>query len=41
MERTDGYGQYYLHDAYRFLYAGRLHAAGKLFPLWLADETTT
>jgi len=35
------YGQYYLHDAYRFLYAGRLHAEGKLFPLWLADETTT
>ncbi len=32
------YGQYYLHDVYRFLYASRLHAQGQPFPLWLADE---
>jgi radical SAM superfamily enzyme YgiQ (UPF0313 family) len=35
---TKRYGQYYLHDANRFLYASHLHAQGKAFPLWLADE---
>ena len=34
------YGQYYLHDVYRFLYASHLHAQGRPFPLWLADEET-
>lgn len=32
------YGQYYLHDVNRFLYASHLHAQGQSFPLWLADE---
>ena len=32
------YGQYYLHDVNRFLYAGQLHALGEPYPLWLADE---
>jgi len=32
------YGQYYLHDVNRFLYASHLHAQGQPFPLWLADE---
>ena len=32
------YGQYYLHDVNRFLYASHLHAQGRPFPLWLADE---
>ena len=35
------YGQYYLHDVYRFLYASHLHARGRPFPLWLADEAAT
>ncbi len=35
---TKRYGQYYLHDVNRFLYASHLHAQGKSFPLWLADE---
>jgi len=37
---TKRYGQYYLHDVNRFLYASHLHAQGKPFPLWLADEET-
>ena len=32
------YGQYYVHDVYRFLYASNLHARGRSFPLWLAEE---
>ena len=35
---TKRYGQYYLHDVNRFLYASHLHAQGQPFPLWLADE---
>jgi anaerobic magnesium-protoporphyrin IX monomethyl ester cyclase len=35
---TKRYGQYYLHDVNRFLYASHLHAQGQAFPLWLADE---
>jgi anaerobic magnesium-protoporphyrin IX monomethyl ester cyclase len=31
------YGQYYVHDVYRFLYASYLHAQNQPFPLWLAD----
>jgi anaerobic magnesium-protoporphyrin IX monomethyl ester cyclase len=30
--------QFYVHDAYRFLYASHLHAQGQPFPLWLAGE---
>ncbi len=33
------YGQYYIHDSYRLLYAGRLHEEGKPFPPWLIPET--
>ncbi len=29
------YGQFYIHDSYRFLYAGHLHEQGHPFPLWL------
>jgi hypothetical protein len=32
------YGQYYLCDANRFLYASHLYAQGRPFPPWLADE---
>ncbi len=32
------FGQYYTHDVHRFLYACHLHAQGKPFPPWLADE---
>jgi anaerobic magnesium-protoporphyrin IX monomethyl ester cyclase len=35
---TKRYGQYYVHDAYRFLYVSRQHAQGQPLPLWLADE---
>ncbi|MBM3135368.1 MAG: radical SAM protein [Chloroflexi bacterium] len=35
---TKRYGQYYLHDVNRFLYASHLHAQGRPFPPWLADE---
>ncbi|MDH7487310.1 MAG: radical SAM protein [Anaerolineae bacterium] len=35
---TKRYGQYYLHDVNRFLYASHLHDQGRPFPLWLADE---
>jgi hypothetical protein len=35
---TKRYGQYYVHDVYRFLYVSRLHAQGQPLPLWLADE---
>lgn len=35
------YGQYYLHDVYRFLYASHLRAGDGSFPLWLADEAAT
>jgi hypothetical protein len=31
------YGQYYLDDVNRFLYASHLHARGLPFPAWLAD----
>jgi hypothetical protein len=34
------FGQYYLHDANRFLYASHLRAQGKSFPAWLAKEET-
>jgi radical SAM superfamily enzyme YgiQ (UPF0313 family) len=32
------YGQYYTHDPHRFLFASHLHAQGKPYPVWLADE---
>ena len=32
------YGQYYTHDVHRFLYASHLHAQGKPYPAWLANE---
>ena len=32
------FGQYYTHDVHRFLFASRLHAQGKPYPVWLADE---
>ena len=35
---TKRYGQYYVHDVYRFLYVSRLHDQGQPFPPWLADE---
>jgi anaerobic magnesium-protoporphyrin IX monomethyl ester cyclase len=35
---TKRYGQYYLYDVNRFLYASHLYTQGKPFPLWLADE---
>jgi len=35
---TKRYGQYYLHDVNRFLYASHLYAQGQPFPPWLADE---
>jgi radical SAM superfamily enzyme YgiQ (UPF0313 family) len=37
---TKRYGQYYLHDVNRFLYASHLHAERRPFPPWLADEAT-
>ncbi|HQE93403.1 MAG TPA: radical SAM protein [Anaerolineae bacterium] len=30
------FGQFYIHDSYRFLYAGDLHEKGQALPLWLA-----
>ena len=35
---TKRYGQYYLHDVNRFLYASHLQARGQPLPPWLADE---
>lgn len=35
---TKRFGQYYVHDVYRFLYASRLHTENRPLPLWLADE---
>ncbi|MBN1889829.1 MAG: B12-binding domain-containing radical SAM protein [Thermoflexales bacterium] len=35
------YGQYYVHDVYRFLYASHLHAQGQPFPPWLMEEGGT
>ena len=35
---TKRYGQYYVHDVYRFLYASHLHAQNQPLPLWLADS---
>jgi len=35
---TKRYGQYYVHDVYRFLYASRLHTQNQPLPLWLADS---
>jgi anaerobic magnesium-protoporphyrin IX monomethyl ester cyclase len=35
---TKRFGQYYVHNVYRFLYASHLHTQGKALPLWLADE---
>jgi hypothetical protein len=32
------FGQYYVHDVYRFLYASRLRIQNQPLPLWLADE---
>ena len=32
------YGQYYVHDTYRFLYASHLRAQGKPLPPWLVPE---
>lgn len=32
------FGQYYVHDVYRLLYAGHLRAQGAALPPWLADE---
>jgi len=34
------YGQYYVHDTYRFLYASHLREQGKPLPPWLVPETT-
>jgi anaerobic magnesium-protoporphyrin IX monomethyl ester cyclase len=33
------YGQYYVHDTYRFLYASYLREQGKPLPPWLIPET--
>ncbi|MBN1580302.1 MAG: radical SAM protein [Anaerolineae bacterium] len=33
------FGQYYVHDSYRFLYASYLRRQGKNYPLWLVEET--
>ncbi len=33
---TKQFGQFYIHDSYRLLYAGDLHEKGQSFPLWLA-----
>ena len=30
------FGQFYIHDSYRLLYAGDLHEKGQVLPLWLA-----
>ena len=35
---TKRFFQYYVHDAYRFLYASHLHVRGQAFPLWLTDK---
>ena len=35
---TKRYGQYYVHDVYRFLYVSYLHDQGRPLPPWLADE---
>jgi len=35
---TKRFGQYYVHDVYRFLYTSHLHAQGQALPPWLADE---
>jgi len=35
---TKRYGQYYLHDVNRLLYASYLHAQGQALPPWLAAE---
>jgi hypothetical protein len=34
------YGQYYVHDTYRFLYASHLKEQGKPLPPWLVPETS-
>jgi len=31
------FGQYYINDVYRLLYAGYLRQAGQVLPLWIAD----
>ena len=33
---TKQFGQFYIHDSYRLLYAGDLHDKGRPLPLWLA-----
>ncbi len=38
---TKRYGQYYVHDVYRFLYTSHLHAQGQPLPPWLMDEEPT
>jgi hypothetical protein len=38
---TRRFGQYYMHDVYRFLYASHLHHQNRPLPLWLADEEVT
>ncbi|MEW5721439.1 MAG: hypothetical protein AB1817_22620, partial [Chloroflexota bacterium] len=35
------FGQYYLHDVNRFLYASHLRESGKPFPAWLGKEGVT
>ena len=35
------FGQYYLHDTYKLLYAGYLHDHGRPFPPWLIEERPT
>jgi anaerobic magnesium-protoporphyrin IX monomethyl ester cyclase len=35
---TKRFGQYYLHDVYRFLYVSYLHSLGQPLPPWLMDE---
>ena len=32
---TKQFGQFYIHDSYRLLYAGDLHEKGRSLPLWL------
>jgi radical SAM superfamily enzyme YgiQ (UPF0313 family) len=35
------YGQYYVHDTWRFLYASHLAEQGQMLPVWLANEQLT
>jgi hypothetical protein len=35
---TKRFGQHYVHDVYRFLYASRLRTQNQPLPPWLANE---